>query len=241
MNKKLRVEYSMCENELKNKTEEVEKLKIEIGIMKQMLNLQTEEEDLKYSDENSFKCKICKLECRSETELSNHKKSEHTSSIIICESCNSEFKRKNELNMHLCSEHRDTMQSKKADTNSEQQRANLKSRKKTTWSKADEVFNCNKCPFNCKSKAQLNNHMQWKHTDIKEKEEEFNCDGCDYQGTTRLQLNKHKNLKHIAEDQPKNEVLRCRNCDEQFSEKWNLMYHRKQKHIQSVAYCKKKL
>ena len=130
----------------------------------------------------------------------NHILSEYLlNGLIDC----SKFKSKNELNNHSCSEHRDTMQSKKSDTNSEQQRANLKSRKKTTWSTADEVYNCSKCPFSCKSTAQLNNHMQWKHTNINQKEEEFNCDGCDYQGTTRLQLNKHRNLKHIAKDQPK--------------------------------------
>ena len=242
MNRKLRREYSTCENELKNKTEEVEKLKIEISVMKQILNLQTEKEvSPTCSNKNQLRCEICKLECISETDLRNHKKSEHTNFMIFCERCHSKFESKTEVNRHVCSEHRNSMQDDKVDTNSEQQKANLKYNMKTTWSTDEEMFDCNKCPFNCKSKAQLNNHMQWKHTSIKQTEKEFNCDGCDYQGTTRFQLNKHKNLKHIEKDQPKNEVIRCRNCDEQFSEKWNLMYHRKQKHIQFVAYCKKKI
>ena len=210
-NKNVKKEYFKCEKELIQKTEELEKLKIELNVLKEALKLQKEEEQ-----ENLFNCVICNSEFQTKNELNNHVELAHTCVQIACEVCNLEFINKTELVNHMVKDHSERIQE-------------------------EVSFRCDICTISYKSKAQLQSHKKWKHTIDIQKEEQFNCEGCDFQCTSRLQLNKHINLKHIGKNQPKKDVIKCRICDDQFSEKWNLMNHRKEKHIHTVAFCKKKL
>ena len=224
---------------MKNKTEEVEKLKIELNMLKQALKLENTN-NFHNSMEKQPKCIICNVLCKTETDLNNHIRVEHINIRQVCAICNLECESKEELNNHTKSEHKDKMQSDQ--DNVIQAEANKESIKNVGRPNLEgEIFKCKKCIYKFKSEAQLNNHIKWKHSRYTQKEEEFNCNDCDYQGTSILQLNKHFNIKHVGKNQLEKEVIKCKHCDEQFSEKWNLMNHRKEKHIQTVAYCRKKL
>ena len=221
-NRKLKGEYIKCEQELRNKTEEVEKLKIELNLIKQTIELEKE-------------CNSCTYSCSNKEQVNSREKSIHThDNKHPCKICNLEFRNKSQLSNHLKNEHADDkpeiLEKKKIEEQVETKSSNKVS---------IEIFRCVICAFISKSKDQLIDHIKRKHTNVN-KDEEYNCEGCDFQGTSMLQLNKHMNLKHTDKNQPMREVIKCRNCDEQFSHKWNLMNHRKQKHIETVGHCKKK-
>ena len=239
---------------MRNKTEEVEKLKLEIKDLKEILKLK---ENLK---ENGLEESVIEKDTNNESNplqsksnLQNMHK-QQKGEQFTCEDCDFFCASKGQLNTHVSMNH--------------------------SIRKEEEVFNCNKCAFQCTTKPQLNKHITLKHSvkeprteyenetrerftcqecnfscsskaklimhnnrnhSVGEKEEQFNCDVCAFQGTTKLQLNKHINLKHSVEGQGTEDVLKCKNCGEQFSEKWNLMIHRKIKHLNTVAYCKNKI
>ena len=246
---KLETEYFKCEKELRDRTEEVEKLKIEVDDLKEILKLKDELQEIGLDE--SAQEEASNVQNKNDawkTANSSQKKAPGGSKMkdqYNCESCKVQYVNKTELQKHMKEKHLiqknseefkcdkcDFVGSSKHHLN---KHYNLKHAMKNVVNENQKKgFCCDICIFQCTSQIQLKSHMHIKHS-------EFNCDECDFQGTSMFQLNKHTNLKHAVKGQMHEEVIKCRNCDEQFSEKWNLMNHRKLKHIETIAFCKNKL
>ena len=210
----MEIEYFNCEKELRNKTEEVEKLKVELKDIKEILKLKDKLKDTGL--EEPFMGNESKSRGYQEKGFSSKKlnRQKDIRERFNCEECDFHFESKMHLDMHISRNH------------------SVKDKK--------EQYNCTKCAFIGTTKIQLNNHTKLKHLskDLKDKEEQYNCTKCAYQGTTKIELNKHLDLKHSVKGFETEDVFRCKNCGEQFSGKWNLMNHRKIKHSSTVAQCR---
>ena len=214
-NKRLEKSYNECEIELRTKTEEVEKLKVEINDLKQIVELEHKQDEKEFEEKQSeYKsCSDCNFKCRyqpslkkhiedkhMELELNKHKNVDYKFSCLECEfQTTTEAKLESHINKHK-----------------------------------ENLIKCVKCDFKTQTQKHLNEHIDEKHV-------EFNCEECPFQATKQLELNKHINLKHRSKGQTMEDVIVCKHCGEQFSEIWNLMNHRKQFHRSTVAFCKNKI
>ena len=89
-------------------------------------------------------------------------------------------------------------------------------------------YQCNDCDKTCKSKAQLENHVNTSHSEKTEVSNlwQYNCEDCPLQGETGLDLKKHIRRKHC----PSEYNERCYTCKKEFKSYWHLMEHRKAEH-----------
>ena len=257
--KKIENEYLRCEKELRQKTEEFEKLKVELDNLKELIKLrkQIEEDNLEEIIEISemkkkgfervtpqfeaiqkdIKCDVCGYKEQSRNKLEEHKQAKHTIEEVGNETGSDECDKKRAC-QDMIIEHKDD-----------------KHRTENDDINIDVEFNCHECDFQGTEKSQLEKHINWKHTLAK-------CDVCEFKGGNRIILEKHKKLvherkvldecktcgqldnkksqvkEHNSNSQPTLEEVICRICGEQFMEKRNFMLHRKAKHIESVAVCK---
>ena len=67
LNKRLEGDYYKCENELRNKTEECEKLKTELNLIKQTIELEKKEHSLDNEEIKMFKCTLCTFTSKSKS------------------------------------------------------------------------------------------------------------------------------------------------------------------------------
>ena len=240
-------EYIRCEKELRNKTEEVELLKIEIKDLKEQQKL-TE----KLSDSQRMrKCRKCDFKTNNADRLRNHLEDVHENRPCT-ESNNkthSSEKHMNQVhegqrkgakdkctneNIEKCdgcdfkTDNRDLMRG-------HHELLHDKSSKDTNTT--EKIKRCTKCDFQTNSTKWLEKHMEQVH----DSEPEFNCNECHFQGTSEKQFEKHFFLKHTVEGQAQAIKITCNNCGESFPSKTILLSHRKSKHGETVAICRKYL
>ena len=229
-------EYFDCETELRSKTEEVEKLKVELKDLKQILKLKDDikekglEESVVEKDkiENPWTAKVPK---KNQFQKQNVPE-KAMGSKVCCSSCSFTCENTFQLVKHANLKHSDQ--------------------------RKEEEFNCNNCDFQGTSKDQLNKHSNWKHAihsivckycdeTFLEKSSLINhnkvkhpqniapgmgqvsCTSCSFTCKNTLQLVKHSNLKHS--DQRKEEEFNCNNCDFQGTSKDQLNKHFNLKHL----------
>ena len=207
---------------LRQKTEEVEKLKVEIDNLKELIRLKEEVEENKIEEivvmsnmkKNGFKrispqfeplhkdikCDVCGYKAVSKNQLDRHKESEHTTQEVKKTNENDKSENKNKSHRTLDAH---------------------KSEKHITYdmeTSAEEEYNCLECDFQGTEKAQLEKHISWQHTIAK-------CDLCEFKGGNKRILEEHKTLKHITNSQD------CNKCDTTYSCNTELQKHIEEKHV----------
>ena len=247
MKSKVEKEYQECKAELYRKTEEVEKLKVEVDDLRTIVKLRNELSKDKHDDSVMEVDEVVENPVSKATVLESMTKSGYEGKNIQnesmrmypCAKCNFKAISGSLLARHMQTIHIDD---KPFSCNkSEEVEVSYKTTKihqqnvHTNGITVENVavHRCYKCGYKALNDFLLRRHINSKHEDervTKIFEDEFNCEDCDFQGTNEEHLKKHFRLKH---------EITCRNCNEQFKEKRMLMIHRKQKHPNSVAPCRK--
>ena len=215
---KIEEEYFKCEKELALKTEECEKLKIEIKDLKQLLHLKSQVQNL---DINSTQ-EITKSEgqnLQNETEkkmdktrswktvMSRKKKRHHTTvnkepelydeeEEYNCNGCDFQCSTKDHLEKHINIKHRMTCRI------------------------CEEVF---------ESKGDLMVHRKLKHANYVATCKNFIADKCPFADS--------KCWWNHALKQSVSAEVKCFICDEKFENKPSMMTHRKKKHYEIIRQC----
>ena len=203
-------DYIKCENELKQKTEEVEKLRIQLKSQEKIIILNEKVEkttDTTGSPQLYQGCNKSELLATSENHFKEHSRRKHTlDDSCTCDDCRLRGIKKSVPKEHIQSMHT-----------------------------GDKENSCYKCDYQGKDEGDLNYHLTHKH----ETEEEHNCSDCCFQGISRRELKKHFIMKHMinctefdfycdneknfeAHKQlihPKKNGIRCRICGEFFESK----------------------
>ena len=244
--KKLEKSYNDCEKELRNKTEEVEKLKVELKDLQQIIDLEqiileeksTSKEHIDEAHtEKQFTCEECKFPAITKEELKKHMSNRHANKIAIGEK--SDFKTTRRYKVHS--------------------QANGKH--------SEEEFNCDGCDFQATTQLQLNKHTNLKHRNKgQELEDVIHCKHCEEQFSEIWNLMKHRKVAHrntvafcknkladtcrfnsescwwrheaIDGEQQNTGRVECYICNKTFEAKGDMMIHRKQMHINIVKMCK---
>lgn len=242
-------EYFKCEKDLRTKTEENEKNKIEIKDLRMIIDLREEvkmlEEKNNIENESAlFEMKSKGFQRDSPQNGSFPRQKREKTKKFKCKRCDFQGAEEWHLNNHMklihgvkkeCND--ETNCSGCDDHGRDETSAEI--HEQLNHSKKGQI-KCKNCPEVFRDQVHLSLHMKMKHEENKIKELEFNCNECDFQGNSNFQLQKHQKLKHI--DKGETIVLagnfKCRICEEEFEEKANLMIHRKMKHINVVAQCR---
>ena len=278
--KVLESDYQNCEEELKDKTELVENLKIQVKSQEEILSLGVnvnekrgitekscdkcslkdnaehhgkEQIDKEHTLGKGHNCNECEYEVSSINQLVKHIIKNHsadTFKTLQCIKCGCQYNSNTQITEHTKSEH-------EKEQNYESSTCSLKrDNKSQPKDTKDDENRCYKCSFRGIDENDLRNHL----ANIHVIEEEHNCSQCGFQGTSKMEIKNHIIKKHMinctqcdfycdnmkvfeAHKQwihGKQDTFRCRICGENFESKPNLMKHRKAEHIKTVAYCKKK-
>ena len=215
---KLESEYKNCVSQLKRKTEDEEKLKIEVKDLKEMVRLMENEEIV------TDKTEIVN-EKHTRKQMETHK----TSRENECTKCNYNFSTKSKLSEHIRSEHVLNVQHPCTKRSFDFKSKEDISQHTTSNQRQELEYNCNDCCYQATSLAELKLHTKRAHIN----DEELYCSQCKFQASSNSELRAHKADKHPLKDS-----MRCRICGEVFESKPFLMQHRKNKHVDTVNHCK---
>ena len=233
---KIEEEYFKCEKELRHKTEEVEKLKLEVKDLKEILSLQdqTKTNGVNEVEEESSVTEPENVWTKAKRKQSSKKCLQEK---LNCKECNFQANTESQINSHVILKH-------------PKHRGN--------------DYNCNDCDYQGNSKLQLNKHINVKHTVRGQSAESMiKCKNCDEHFVEKWKLMKHRKLMHIDTVAPcKNENsgacsfpaevcwwrhdvksgeenIKCFLCNETFKSKALMMIHRKLSHVSAVRICNK--
>ena len=240
----LEKDYLDCGNELKVKTEEVEKLKIQVKTQKEMKVLEQKAKE----DKETRVANSC--DKRSSADDTGKAMQEHTIKAhtddkwLICTECSSEASSINELVEHIIRYHGLHMMS-----NIKCSKCGFKCATESQLSEHIEIkhskqlqFICGSCEFKGKSDDQIKEHIRSEHpndtkyecykceyqggdeSDLKnhltsthDTDEEHNCSKCCFQGTSSNELKKHIIIKHM---------INCTECEFYCDNKRNFETHK---------------
>ena len=246
---KISSEYIKCEKELRNKTEEVEILKVEVKDLNEIIRLRDEihENDSNdkpkaktktktNNDEQAKRANVKNLNAnfgsnRFEKKTSSQR--EGFSTLLNCNKCDFLTKTESLLTKHFELVH-------------------------STEGQQTE-FNCHDCDYQGTSKTMLNRHVFLKHT----VQEQFKCNTCGKQFSDKANLLNHRKNHHTEAVAICRKFLEgichftskmcwwnhrengagnipdiiCYICSERFESKMELMIHRKNKHREVVRGC----
>ena len=236
--KKLEKNYYECEQELRNKTEEVEKLKVEIKDLKQIVDLEkslTDKNTETHTEQNLLNCLKCGYKTKTKVQIDVHMKDKHEDKPFNCEDCQFQANTKAQLNTHMDAQH------------------------------TEKQFNCSECPFQGTTQIQLNKHTNLKHrTEGQRMEEVIKCKHCGEQFSEIWNLMSHRKQAHrntVAFCQNKDDGkckytsetcwwlherdnvvqstsrVDCFICSKTFGSKGEMMIHRKRNHRSVVREC----
>ena len=189
----IKEDYQKCDKELKNKTEEVEMLKIELNSLRELKILEES------ASANDIKCE----ECQSIV-IAKSKAKEHTASSHVPDGTNEESensRRKSSFQRIAEKEHR-------AQNNSMEEEYNCNrccfigtsSNELRKHIRIKHMINCTECDFYCNNKKDFDTHKLLIHAK--------NCIRCRTCGETfesKSNLMKHRKVEHIKT------VARCQN------------------------------
>ena len=256
MKSNIETEYFRCEKELRDKTEENEKLKIEVNDLKQILKLKDELHENGLDEPIVEKADIIIIEEKSTNVKNNLQKkvSSRKTKMLNCSICIFQCTTNVQLNNHKGLKH-------PVQKNKDEQ---LNNKEEDVQKTKDKQFNCEECDFQGTSKLQLNKHTDLKHVARKQRNgEEIKCRNCNEQFSQRWDLMNHHKQKHTNtvafcrnklegkcpfSDQMcwwnhhevqnvKNSSFECYICNENFDTHSNLMKHRKINHPGVIKKC----
>ena len=251
---KLEHAYLECEIQLKNKTEESEKLKIEIIDLKQLQGMK--------QTQISFQCPYCNDSFSNKNECDKHIKMNHgVGQDKNCSDSDLGLTSTDDVRTHMKQkqavdqEYNCTQCCYQATSNEE-----LTKHFKTAHTFDKDLF-CDECKFQAKTYPELRAHKKDKHPS----EGNIRCRVCGETFGTKPNLMEHRKNKHIEtvaicknkiiekcpfsskkcwwkhEDETEHKKLeidfKCFNCSETFKKKSEMMVHKKQMHKSTVQNC----
>ena len=206
--KELLIALKECEKVIGTQQEDIERLKIEIKDMSEVMVLteQTANIEEYLADSNSSNDEQTEQTANKEENMADSNSSNDDDFTEVtakksynCSICKYPFKSKSNM-----------MEHKK-----KHEKVNVVGEQDNTCSVCGKVLTAN---------DDLSKHIKRIHIP------QFNCDDCDFQGTSKGILTKHVNGKHRTRDNRMEGALGCNMCHEEFSDKWNLMNHKRDKH-----------
>ena len=230
-NQLLESEYNLCENELRKKTEETEKLKSEVANLTKMLTVLKEAQEVSEQKENiakvmieksvaqhrkndedtdeillaeEFNCDNCDFQGMSDPELKNHMTVKHSMETFNCPNCCVKFKTSHDIENHIC------------------ESRNIKEKNRLMKIK------CRNCDEEFNSKPDLMIHRKVNHLELVavcRKKAEGKCIYTDASCWW-----KHEPINDTK--------IECYYCDSEFVSKSDLMKHRKDNHVKTVKPCR---
>lgn len=240
---KIEKEYFMCEKELRMKTEELEKYKIENKDLRTIIELkkklkQKEDEDFNMEVEEEDTAKI-RAVVSPQSESTPQNNNDKIKEDICCPYCDFTGITKTQIRKHMNTKH--------------VQKVDIMDKSKIT----EDEFNCMDCPFQSTSEKQLRNHIVIKHmikcricgNDFKDKRHlmlhrkkehaslvapcrKFSENSCPYLEESCFWTHSEKRV--LDENN-----IACIICGKSFKSKTELMIHRKKEHINTVRECDK--
>ena len=260
--KQLEKSYNECENELRDKTEEVEKLKVEINDLKKIIELEEKLEEKQLIDKQSEykKCNYCNFKCRYQPSLKKHIEDKHIESKLSCLKCEFQTSTEAKLESHMKKHREDIINCVKC---------NFKTHTQMHLNEHIEEkhieFNCEECPFQATAQVELNKHINLKHRSKGQKlEDVIKCKHCDEQFSAIWNLMYHRKQAHrntvafcknkLADickftsekcwwNHERNNsvqnitIIECFICNQTFGTKSEMMVHRKKVHASLVKMC----
>ncbi|KAL0275163.1 UNVERIFIED_CONTAM: hypothetical protein PYX00_003109 [Menopon gallinae] len=166
------------------------------------------------STAHSVFCTICMKEFEGATELSDHLRDNHWSSVKYwCDTCNAAF-----MDKGLCKQHM-LKHLEEKEMNGEFDGVTFREEGKA---KREGKHVCQICNIKVLSFDLLNQHQN-----IHTGEKPFKCDMCDKSYPLKLSLGKHKVIKHNPNYKPKkpSKHLQCEECGKQFAYTHSLKTH----------------
>ena len=236
-------EYFLCEKELRNKTEELEKCKIENKDLRTIVELREQvrqkEDDRFYMevDEEENSDKNGEFDKTSPQSKSTPKKVNEESSRqkLFRSQCGLEAKNRTQIRQHINTKHNED---------------------KIEITDTEVEFNCMGCDFQGTSEKQLQRHTELKHM--------IKCKACEQSFKEKKNLMLHRKKEHpnlvapckkLAEKSciyteescywrhtvgsKEEPVTNCYICGNAFKSKSELMQHRKKEHSHTVKVCEK--
>ena len=254
----IKTKYEECIRELKNKTEEAEKLRVEVNDLRMIIELTEKLDqqksdcvtkdkgalekhiDMKHTKDDNHELKISALSQKSQTPSPSSLKE---IKFLKCDECIFETTSNSSLEEHVSLKHI-------------QPRSNV----------TEDEFNCKSCDFQTTSEHHLKKHFTLKHTlKVLKPDEEIRCRNCGETFLWKNNLMKHRKVSHAnfvancknyqeekcpfssekcwwnhnlkLELENKAAAVVCYVCDEKFESKSELMFHRKNKHEERVRAC----
>ena len=249
----LETEYLKCESELKYKTEEVEKLKIEVKDLKVLIELEQKIKDINVDDETTnikenspkekdkthgrwhaggieYKCTKCSFTGTNRVDLRKHIQEEHPvfEEQFNCSDCFYQGTCSDELEKHISNKH--STQNCVDCSFKGKNKSELRKHEVDKHSKKDYV-RCRICGETFRSKSNLMEHRKTEHTKTV-----ANC--RNYSEGTCVYSSKMCWWNHDTESRaPDNEEFRCFICNETFPSKGNMMTHKKKEHRNAIREC----
>ena len=223
-NVKLLKQYQECEKELRNKTEEYEKLKIENRDLKQNVelgerlklnkksdydykNVHTEKkyQNKKQQQDAQYSCDKSKFQSTSEQSFKTHTKTNHIEEEEFnCNDCPYQATAQLQLNKHINLKHRLANQM------------------------TEEVIYCKHCGEQFAEKWSLMNHRKQNHLSTVAFCKNNLKNDCRY--SNEMCWWRHEGTENSGQTS-------CFNCDKRFKTKGEMMIHRKKEHITEVRIC----
>ena len=202
-------EYFECQKELRKKSEEVEKLRIELEDIKIILKLKEELEKQTENDDSPMEIE--------DDQVNN--------SELLYSWKTAGFKRRNPQCESIRNTKTNSYKVKDFKESIHESKKGLGKHMQSKHIEKDKSISSTKCDNKASRESEFTQHLSQNTDD----DREFNCIDCPFQGTREEELKNHISMKH---------TIKCRICDEAFNDKRNLMKHRKKEHPSRVAPCK---
>ncbi len=171
-----------------------------------------------HSDEKPYKCQNCEYSCKTQFHLNIHINRIHIDEKPIkCqeEGCEYSCVLTKELRLHMI-DHNNEYPYKCEECPFEcKTRQNLNNHILNIHTDEKNI-SCDECQFKCKHKGDLDHHKVSMHTDIRN----FKCDQCDYAGVRKTSL-----YYHILRCHTEIKPVQCDKCDDTFATNADLNRH----------------
>ena len=230
--KQLEAKYLECEKEVRKKTEENEKIVLELQEIKQLLKLKDEETVSKQIDsadsEDHSRQSSHLVEVQDKTRVR----------LIKCDKCNKDGIRENEIANHICKQHEEDKKCEEEfncidcdfQGNSSPQLSKHIRLKHTLTKKTESCIKCNICGEEFNHKSDLMSHRKHMHAEKVAPCRNEKSGKCPYVAEVCW-------WSHSKKEEKAEEKIRCFMCNEVFRAIPELMIHKKNNHVNIVKKC----